>query len=220
MSDDQQPGAPSADRDHDEPFDLRQLSRRPVNVKIVHRGPAEFHPDGDEVPVRRLDGKFHVAGGEIVKSTSGEIVPHDEPLWLLRARDYLALPTLEHYIRLNELDGCTDWQLDGIRGAADEFLRFVTDHPERVKQPGITRGAAFAGEKSPMQIRAEAAEQRAEKAERELATAYKRIEALRLRLADASQQARRGDWVEVVNGIAETLRNDNAALLPSAEETP
>lgn len=93
--------------------------------------------------MRRIDEKFHVEDGEVVKTTSGELVPHDEPLLLLRGRDHLALAAAEHYVRLCELDGCNDWQMEGIRREVERFRVFAEEHPERMKQPGITRGAAW-----------------------------------------------------------------------------
>lgn len=96
---------------------------------------------------RKIDDKFHVDSGEVVKTTSGEMVPHDEPLFLLRARDYLALPAMEHLRELCRLDGCNDWQLAGIDAEIARFREFAEQHPERMKQPGITRGAPWKGER-------------------------------------------------------------------------
>ena len=36
--------------------------------------------------------------------------------------------------------GCTDFHMDGIKNRLDAFNQFVVDHPERMKQPGLTRG--------------------------------------------------------------------------------
>ena len=44
--------------------------------------------------MRKLDSKFHIEGDQIVKTSNGDPIPEDEPLFLIRARDYLALPLL------------------------------------------------------------------------------------------------------------------------------
>ena len=78
---------------------------------------------------------------EIV-NPSGVPIPDDEPLILFRARDYLAVPMLEHYFKLAVADGCTDYHLTGIHNRIEAFRRFAAGHPERMKQPGVTRGAS------------------------------------------------------------------------------
>jgi hypothetical protein len=89
--------------------------------------------------MRRIDTKFHIEGEEILAS-NGVAIPDDEPLFLLRARDHLALPLLKEYQRLCIADGCTDFQLNGIQAIIEVFTDFRNEHPERMKQPGITRG--------------------------------------------------------------------------------
>jgi hypothetical protein len=93
--------------------------------------------------MRMIDGKFHVKGSKIIKTSSGEVVPEDEPLMLFRARDHLALSLLVYYRRLSELDGCTDYHMAGVDARIAKFVQFANDHPERMKQPGITRGMPF-----------------------------------------------------------------------------
>ena len=90
--------------------------------------------------MRKIDSKFHVEGEQIIKTTNGEVLPEDEPLFLIRARDHLALDLLHHYIRISEADGCTDYHLEGTRRALRAFAEFKARHPGRMKQPGITRG--------------------------------------------------------------------------------
>lgn len=77
---------------------------------------------------------------EIVKLSSGETLPDDEPLYLLRARDHLALATLQFYRTLCLRDGCTDYMREAVDEALATFKKFATEHPERMKQPGVTRG--------------------------------------------------------------------------------
>lgn len=90
--------------------------------------------------MRRIDNKFHIEGDRVVKTTNGDIIPDDEPLFLMRARDYLALPLLLYYSQISGSDVCTDYHMNGVQQAIENFKKFREEHPERMKQPGITRG--------------------------------------------------------------------------------
>lgn len=89
--------------------------------------------------MRRIDTKFHIEGEEILAS-NGVAIPEDEPLFLLRARDHLATALLATYEAMCKNDGCTDYQLNGVCAVLEAFREFREQHPERMKQPGITRG--------------------------------------------------------------------------------
>jgi hypothetical protein len=89
--------------------------------------------------MRQIDGKFRIEGDKII-SVTGREIPEDEPLFLLRARDTLALPLLQRYLVIAVDDNCTDYHLEGIRAVIAEFQRFSLKHPERLKQPGGTKG--------------------------------------------------------------------------------
>lgn len=93
--------------------------------------------------MRILDDKFHIENDQIVKTSSGEIVPIEEPLFLVRGRDYLAISVIEHYKRLCELDGCNDYQLSLFDPLISRFKAFSERFPKMMKQPGITRGMPF-----------------------------------------------------------------------------
>lgn len=86
------------------------------------------------------DGKYEVQDGQLVKSTTGEPIPYDEPIFILRGRDNLAVKTLEVYAMLSETADCTDYHVRGVAEAVERFRKFREEHPERMKQPGITRG--------------------------------------------------------------------------------
>jgi hypothetical protein len=87
---------------------------------------------------RTIDGKFGFRDGEIVNLVSGEIIPRDEPLFLLRARDTFSVGLLNHYRTMCNIE-CNDLHLKGIDQVMDKFAMFQLQHPERVKQPGKTR---------------------------------------------------------------------------------
>jgi hypothetical protein len=79
--------------------------------------------------------------GKIVKTSTGEEIPEDEPVFILRARDRLAIRLLRHYRTLCELDGCTEYHLNGIKRTIKVFFDFSQEHKEKLRQPGSTVGA-------------------------------------------------------------------------------
>lgn len=90
--------------------------------------------------MRQISNRFSIDGDEIIKTSNGEPIPHDEPVLILRARDHLAIPLLRIYQQLSIVDGCNDWFLDQQQVTIKDFERFAIMFPERMKQPGVTRG--------------------------------------------------------------------------------
>ena len=96
--------------------------------------------------MKLIDPKYGMIVGPdgepmIVKAATLEPIPDDEPLCLFRARDHNALPgALQPYALKCEEDRCTDFHMDGIQNRVEAFHNFRKEHPERMKQPGITRG--------------------------------------------------------------------------------
>jgi hypothetical protein len=91
--------------------------------------------------VRNLDGKFSIDGDRVIKTSNGEAIPDDEPVFLLRARDHLAIPLLEIYNQLSIVDGCNEYHFDALNKTIAKFAQFSRLNPGRMKQPNITRGA-------------------------------------------------------------------------------
>lgn len=87
-----------------------------------------------------LNARFHIEGGKLVKTTNGQPVPPDEPTFILRGRDMLALPTLATYYKLAEADNCNFEFKVGVMEAMNGFARFAFDQSNMMKQPGVTRG--------------------------------------------------------------------------------
>jgi len=90
--------------------------------------------------VKVIDPKYHIEGEKIIKTSNGEEVPDDEPMILFRARDNLAVDMLKTYLQISIEAGCTDHQILGVTERISEFERFAYENPERMKQPGCTRG--------------------------------------------------------------------------------
>ena len=86
------------------------------------------------------DGKFEIRGNQLVKKSNGEVIPEDEPVFVFRARDYLAMPTLLYYQQLCIKYECTEYQLSLLQKRIDVFKKFSADNEDRMKQPGITEG--------------------------------------------------------------------------------
>jgi len=88
-----------------------------------------------------IDGKFGVTSdGEfkIVNLVSGEAIPDDEPLFLLRGRDDLAVQTLNDYYRYCCSSECKESHVEAAWATLMKFNDFRNEHPESMKQPGIT----------------------------------------------------------------------------------
>ena len=90
---------------------------------------------------RDLDGRLATSTeGAVFEPSSGDAVPADEPLFVLRGRDNLALRLLDEYVRQSVEDGCNDYHFDKLEQAIRRFKAFADKHPDRMKQPSVTRG--------------------------------------------------------------------------------
>ena len=91
--------------------------------------------------IRKIDLKHHIdEKGQIVKTGNSVPIPDDEPLILFRGRDHLAVKMLNFYYQLCHDDGCNDFQLGQVSELIKKFEKFAAEHPEVMKQPGVTRG--------------------------------------------------------------------------------
>lgn len=81
------------------------------------------------------DRKFKFENGQFVNRVSGEAIPDDEPVIIFRARDRHALTLLRHYASL----AGDEHHQRAIFDRIEEFTAYQEAHPERVKEPGITR---------------------------------------------------------------------------------
>lgn len=82
----------------------------------------------------RAGGVSQVALGyrtALVNRVSGKAIPHDEPVFILRARDVHAVRAIEHYRGL-----CHDEDHKAFVAARVlQFQDFAEKHPERMKEP-------------------------------------------------------------------------------------
>ncbi|MCJ7747845.1 MAG: hypothetical protein MUP27_08880 [Desulfobacterales bacterium] len=90
---------------------------------------------------RDIDSKFAVStNGKIYKKSNNEIIPDDEPLFLLRGRDVTAITQLEIYRVLSRFVGCNTYHFEKLAETLNNFRLFDLNHPERMKMPSITEG--------------------------------------------------------------------------------
>jgi hypothetical protein len=91
---------------------------------------------------RDIDSKFAVStDGQIYKKSNKEVVPEDEPLFLLRGRDILAVKLLMAYLEISKEAGCNAYHFLKLGETVAGLVKFQEEHPERMKLPSITEGA-------------------------------------------------------------------------------
>lgn len=102
--------------------------------------PEDFAANYDQVDTRNPDcitpfqePKYTIVDGKLTNRQSGSVIPDDEPVFILRARDVLALPTLQYYRRSAHGE-----HHDAVSLRIKQFSQFATNHPERMKIPDTT----------------------------------------------------------------------------------
>lgn len=81
------------------------------------------------------DRKYKFEDGRFINRVSGEPIPDDEPVIIFRARDRHAVEVLNFYWKM----ATDDHHREAINDRIEEFLAYQQAHPERLKEPGITR---------------------------------------------------------------------------------
>ncbi len=79
--------------------------------------------------------KYKIENGKLVNRSSGEQIPDDEPVFVLRARDKHAAATLASYSTY--ING-TDEHSEAVHLRIRQFEKWSKDHPERMKEPDTT----------------------------------------------------------------------------------
>lgn len=80
--------------------------------------------------------KYGIRNGRIVNRRSGVPIPDDEPIFIFRAKDRLAVRTLTAYFSAIE----DPEHARAVAGRLEDFKQFAREHPERMKDPD-TRAA-------------------------------------------------------------------------------
>lgn len=71
--------------------------------------------------------------GRLVNRASGQVIPDDEPVFILRARDVHAFELLRCYLGM--VDDGQAAHRDAVRARIKDFQMFALDYPERMKRP-------------------------------------------------------------------------------------
>jgi hypothetical protein len=85
--------------------------------------------------MRKLNDMFHLEGERLVKTSNGQFVPDDEPLFILRGRDAVAADAIEYYISLCHIAGTPEDRLSALDAVVAQFKAYASK-----KVPGSTHG--------------------------------------------------------------------------------
>lgn len=120
-----------------EPGLLKELAKANERIRQLE---AERVPDG--LPIQQ-EPKYTVSGSFIVNRATGEAIPHDEPVFIFRARDIHAREAIESYACVLTPGA----HRDAVCARINDFAVFSYAHPERMKTPDTLLAAAPAQEK-------------------------------------------------------------------------
>lgn len=79
--------------------------------------------------------KYEAKNNRIYNRASGEVIPDDEPIFILRARDLYSQNAIQHYLEV--ISSGTDHE-KAVENRLLDFQRFSKVHPERMKYPDTT----------------------------------------------------------------------------------
>ncbi len=75
--------------------------------------------------------KYGIRDGQVVNRGSGAPIPDDEPIFIFRAKDRLAVRILTAYFSAIE----DPEHARAVGARLEDFKRFAREHPERMKDP-------------------------------------------------------------------------------------
>jgi hypothetical protein len=90
--------------------------------------------------MKTLDRSHNIVDDQIVDISTGNPVPSDEPVVLLRGNNRLIIPLLRHYRELCVQDGCSEEQLKAVDAMIPPFTQFMNNNRDRMRQPGSLLG--------------------------------------------------------------------------------
>lgn len=83
---------------------------------------------------------FHIEGEQLIKTSNNQPIPDDEPVFIIRGRDKLALAIIGYYMGLSETLGSPEQRLSELNKVLVKFQSYADAHSEKMKVPGITLG--------------------------------------------------------------------------------
>lgn len=90
--------------------------------------------------MRKLNDMFHLEGERLVKTSNGQFVPEDEPLFIIRGRDAMAVALLSAYREFCRDHGTPQQRIDDLASVINLFEDYQKNYPDKMKIPGITLG--------------------------------------------------------------------------------
>lgn len=88
--------------------------------------------------MRRLNEMFHIENEQLIKTSNGQPVPEDEPIFILRARDLVSIFALQTYRSRCRVIGTPADRLEQLDSVIDQFQSYKQTHATKV--PGSTHG--------------------------------------------------------------------------------
>lgn len=89
--------------------------------------------------MKKINDMFHIDGEQLIKTSNGQPIPDDEPIFILRGRDNLASATLAIYYTLCDASG--DVPVDRLQQLDEVLTRFRNYRDTHAtKIPGSTHG--------------------------------------------------------------------------------
>jgi hypothetical protein len=90
------------------------------------------------------ESKFGAAGDRLFNRSTGQLIPEDEPVFVLRAKDLHAITALRAYLSV-----CEDaTHREAVARRIDQFELFADQHPERMKTPDTAQSCIYTAPKS------------------------------------------------------------------------
>lgn len=91
--------------------------------------------------MRKLNDMYHISDTlQLVKTSNGQAVPEDEPLFVLRGRDVIAHLMIANYICLCSAHHVPEDRIEQLYGVLRDFITYHAKQPEAIKMPGVTHG--------------------------------------------------------------------------------
>lgn len=126
-------------------YDHSQLPAWRKTIRNLFASPPSA-PQAPEAPTEGVkaemlisqEPKYTIRNGRIVNRASGEPIPDDEPVFIFRARDKLAVGALLAY----SMKGLTGNHYAAVRKRVKHFRAFASRHPERMKIPDTALAAS------------------------------------------------------------------------------
>lgn len=85
------------------------------------------------------ESKFDAIDGHLVNRATGDPIPDDEPVFVLRAKDWCALPALVAYSELVTDDA----HRAAVEARIEQFRRFSETHSDRMKLPDTAPSCVY-----------------------------------------------------------------------------